>query len=528
MSDAAREFLGQLAAEHTAINAATASPNPTPYRGAEQSRLWRGWQPGNYSGDAAIYRDFRALTPRIRDLFRNEPTLRKLARELKKHVISANGIQTFADVRLQDGALPGEQDLDDAFNFEADEEFERWSEGECDVEGRLSWPEMQWLYFSEIIESGGALLLECWDDSPRRRNPLCYQIVEYDQLDTRYDQPTGRSGNKIMRGIEYDSRNRPVAFYVYDQHPYDYGSVSMDSRRIPAERVIHSYIPGRPSQYQGVSELAANVQTAKDFDWLIGNELTSAALSALLTMVVKRKNGAGTGLGFSGDASSTDGTTDDYDNNIVKWGRGVVADIGAEDDVKIAESSRPNPDVATFGDLLFQLHGMSAGVSHGRVTGQYKGTSYSAARAMHLDDAAYFVVLQSMCAKQFVLPVRRRHTEVCAALGMYSSVSRRQFQNQRHEMLRLIYQAPGREQLDPEKETGAAAERIDAGFSTWQDECGLRGKNWRQVALQQKRERAFFARHGLEYNLRKGSPPADKQQSQNGEGNQVVNTEEAT
>lgn len=479
----------------------------TAYKGAELNRIWKPWQPTHRSGDAAIYEDQDMLSRRMRDLFRNDPLMKKLKRELCKHVIGAHGVQTFADVLMPDGP-PGERDTDDAFNFEADELFNRWAEDEADAEGKFSWAQLQWQHFSEALASGGSLMLEVSDDDPKRSVPLCYQLLEYEQLDRSKDRPYTAGSNRIINGIEFDRRNRPVAYYIHDVHPYDsFQGGDTGSTRVPARRVIHTYFPDRPSENIGVTLFTANVQSARDLDWYLGNELTAAALGALLTMVVKREFGAGSGLGLTG--ADPNDASDTYGNSQVRLGPGLVADVGKDDSVEIAESNRPNRDAKPFIDLIMRQAGQASGLSRGRVTGDYAQTSYSSARAEHLDDQAYFQVLQSWCARSFVTPVRRRHTEMCAAFDRYTSISARQFANRQFDMQRLYVQGIGREQLDPEKETQAAMERIRSGLSDWAHECALRGTNWKRVWLAQKRQRAFAEKHGLEFDLSSNGKPKE-------------------
>lgn len=481
------------------------------YRGAEQNRLNRNWQPRDYSGDAAIYGDRPVLNQRLRDLFRNDPLMRKLRREMCKGVIGAEGIQTFAEVLLPDGD-PGERDTDDAFNFLSDELWETYCEQEFDAEGRSTFQQAQWLNFEEAISAGGAFLLETFDDAPGRMVPLCYQCLEYEQLDTGMDRPGTEQVNRIVQGIEFDARNRPVAYWFYDVHPYDTWQTNTKSTRVPAARVIHTFFPERPSQHLGAPLFAANVQSSKDLDWYLGNELTAAAIGALFAVMIKRGTGAGSGTGFAGDGSDTD-DVDQYGNSEAKLGRGIICDLGPNDEVVQVQSNRPNSQAASFIELILRQAGQAAGLSLGRVTGDYKGTSYSASRAMHLDDEGFFKVLRSWCARTAVLPVRRRFTEVAAAYGHFSPVGigARQFKNRRREMLRLKYQGAGREQLDPEKETSSAVARIRSGLSSHEIECGLRGLNWRRIAMQRAREKAFFDRWDVEPDLSaNGAKPGEE------------------
>ena len=467
------------------------------YKGGSRDKIWRNWDPQPRSGDAAIGEDWDLMTSRVRDLFRNEPVTRNLRRAICKLVVGT-GVNTFASV-LEENA----EDYFDRFNFEADELFERWAETECDVERRLNWGSMQALHMGEVTETGVSFMLRCVDPDPRRVVPLCYQLLEADQLDTTLDRPAGDGVNKIVGGIEFGAFNRPAAYWFYDVHPHDalsggYGK----STRIHAERVIATYLPNRPSEHRGVTWFSANIQSAKDLDWYIGNELSAAALGAALCMVVKREHGAGTGLGFAGGPNSTPGDADDAGNPLVKLGRPFVADIGINDEVSIAESNRPNRDAAPFIKLLLMLHGMASGLSHLRVTGDYSQSSYTSARGAHLDDDAYIKPLQRWFGSSCIRPVREEFHRQAAALGRFSSVTPRAFKRDEFSFQRMLVQPPGREQLDPEMETDAAGKRIAIGLSTHEIECGLRGHSYRRIVLQQKRERRFALQHlGREFEL---------------------------
>lgn len=456
------------------------------YRGARVTRLFKDWLPAHRSGDAAIADSRDLLLARVRELCRDDSMLKAGKRALAKGVIGC-GIQCFADaLDARDRNL-----FDDDFNDVSDEVFERWSDShECDVRGRMTFPEMQWAAFNEIMEGGECLWLRVADNHPGRSIPLAYQLLESEQLDRNQDWPAGNGRNLCRRGIEYNQFGRPVAYWIYDAHPFDdgqqWGSLAT-SRRVPAERVIHSFIPNRFSENGGVTWFT-NIQTVKDLDWYIGNELTAAALGALFTVCIKRAHGRGTGLGFT----SVDGTTDSTTNSEVRLGRGIIADLGQDDDVKIIESNRPNRDAAPFIKLINGLHGMSIGVSPIRITQDYSQASYTSARAAHLDDQAFFDVIQEFMISSAVRPIRCEHQRNAVAAGLIPAVTASQYQRERNRFETFFAQPPGREQLDPEMETKAALARIDGGLSTHAIECGKRGYHWRKLARQRAREEAFY------------------------------------
>lgn len=461
--------------------------NSASYRGARITRLFKDWLPAHRSGDAAIADSRDLLLSRVRELCRDDAMLKAGKRALAKGVIGC-GIQCFADaLDAADRNL-----FDDEFNDVSDEVFERWSEShECDVRGRMTFPEMQWAAFNEIMEGGECFWLRVSDDFPGRSMPLAYQLLETEQLDRNQDWPAGNGRNLCRRGIEYNQYGRPLAYWIYDAHPFDdgqqWGSLST-SRRIPAERVIHSFIPNRFSENGGVTWFT-NIQTVKDLDWYIGNELTAAALGALFTVCIKRAHGRGTGLGFT----SVDGVTDNTSGNSeVRLGRGIIADLGQDDDVKIIESNRPNRDAAPFIKLINGLHGMATGVSPLRITQDYSQASYTSARAAHLDDQAFFDVLQEFMVSSAVRPIRKEHQRHAVAAGLIPAVTAAQYRREQVRLEAFFAQPPGREQLDPEMETKAALARIDGGLSTHAIECGKRGFHWRRMGRQRAREERFF------------------------------------
>jgi lambda family phage portal protein len=452
------------------------------YRGAHLTKKNASWIPDHVSGDAAIDNSFDMLLRRIREMGRDDPVIQASKRAVVKHVIGS-GILAFADALLPDS----NQEYDDDFNDPSDAWFERWSdERECDIEGRFSFEEMQVHQWNEMMESGESLWLHVDDDTPGRSVRLAYQLLEAEQLDESRDwEAGGETEFECRRGIEYDHLGRPQFYWIFDAHPYGLRlahSIESRSRRIPASRVIHTYLPNRTSEHRGVTWFT-NLQSAKDLDWYLGNELTSKAIGSLFGVYFKRDRNAGSGTGLGGDSST---------GNTQKLGAGIIGDLGPNDDIKIVEAKRGSADADPFIQLMLQLQAMSIGVSKLRLTGDYSQSSYTSARAAHLDDATFFLMLQNFARHNFVRPIRRSHQRQAVAAGLIKSMTPRQYLQDQMRLENFFIQPPGREQIDPEKETNAAAARVRFGFSTHAEECGKRGKHWRKVARQRAREENYW------------------------------------
>jgi len=448
----------------------------------------KDWQPTEISGDAAIAESHSLMHARTRDLSVNNAQVKKAVETLTDLVIGA-GVQAYANPIPPGQELKAELAEFD-FALESDGLFEEWAGDpeQFDLEGKRSWWDVQRLAFSENVLVGDALLLRAQRQAAGRIVPLCYQILEREQLDTSKDRPASAGQNKIVNGIELDAFNRPVAYHLFDAHPYDTsasGSATWKSRPVRADRVLHLFLFRRPSQSVGVTWLHALGQTALDRDKFIGAELQSAAKAALLALLVKRRNPNLGSLGLS------DGTEDEdeYENEEIKLGSSpLAAELHTDESVEMVESQRPNPNAQNFIDLVDHDGAGAAGISFYRFTGRYEKTSYTAVRGAHLDDDGHVRPLQQWFAGRLVLPVRRAFSAQAAALGLYKTVSSAAFLADLRRYQRFDLIGAGRELLDPEGETEAALSKLRGGLTTLKIECAKRGLHWirvlRQVALE--------------------------------------------
>lgn len=455
-----------------------------PYRSASRTdRTLRNWLPGHYSADSAILSQLDTLLARARDEGRNSPLSLAVVQTLDKHVV-ATGIGCKANAQDNTG-----EDLQD-FNDEVDRLWLRYAARHVDYVSRSSFAELQSLCFREIVESGQVFLLEVID--ARLPYGVAFEMLEKEQLDTSQDRPRGVGQNEIRGGIEIDRAGRPVAYYVLDEHPYGQNSVLETSpRRIPATQIIDVFRRQRFGQVHGVSWLAPLLQNSRDFNGLLGSELQAARLASLFTVLIKREQGAGTGLGLEAD---------DFDDPLSNYqlGSGIISDLGRYDDVKIIENQRPSQQIKDFSELLFLVQGMAAGVSYLAITGDYSAVNYSSARAALNDDKKLYRQLQAWYFRALVEEVYRRWLRVQVIAGRVTSVRAQEFKVDPERWLAADPVYPGWEQIDELKETNAAAMRIALGLSTLEIETARLGRDWHALLKQRAREIEFAKSLGLD------------------------------
>lgn len=485
------------------------------YRIATRTRTNKAWQPSAFGGDTATQGSVELGLARIRDQVRNNPQFVK-ARGTLVDLIVGQGIQAFCspfsfdfDVTAlltpagQDADAPKELASELQYAWESDRYFSLWADdpSQCDVEGKLSFWDMQRIAFGDMVETGDALFLMVQRRGPGRLIPLSLQLLEREQLDRTKDRPQAPGSNKIVNGIELDSENRPVGYWIHDMHPDDqaYG-VTGESRRIPADRILHCFVPFRPSMHVGFSWFRAMAATARDRHWLLNSELTKAAIGALVTLVHYQENPEGSGPSLSDGES----TTDSAGNEIVKLGEAISMRASRADKVELFETKTPSQNMKDFVDIID--HDQAAGVelSHLRYTGRWSGLSYTAGRGAQLDDEMHAKPLKNFWGRALAIPIRKLVNAQCVAMGHLKSISADEFRRDPNRYQNFWCIGPGRDQLDPASETESSLAKLRSGMSTLQLENGNRGLHWLQVLLQMRREMLVARMFGLTLDYSKG------------------------
>lgn len=501
------------------------------YSGATVTKQNFDFVPPHRSGQAAVRESWDLLTRRIRWLTDNTYMVRRSV-ALMVQLVIGEGLNVFhAGVPIKPPATPPDWVLADPlfrFGEESDPMFERWALDFSDCERRRTWYEMQALSAAELFGTGNSLWLKVVRQAPEGVCPLSYQLLEAEQLDRTRDRPGSETEGRIDQGVEYDPvYGEPVAYWLYDAHPYDSLSPwgpATTSRRVPAARVIHLALTTRASQRFGVSFANILMQPARDEDWLVGHELTSAALAAGLTILLKEAEPGKSDLTF--DAGSTNAVTSPaaYDDGTrtgtgipslaeVGLTAGMVARVSAEhnEDVKVIESARPNKDVEPFARFLLNRASMATNLSYHRFTGNPTGASFAALRAMMNDDRMATGPLTNALGRRMAVRCRKSHDGTQAVLGRYTTVTAREYGRRIADYQEFDCLGPPLRHLNPAEDCAAAAARIRCGLSTLRRECGLLGLNYRQVLRQLTVEADLSAAMGVVLDFSSGGGMAARQ-----------------
>jgi len=459
------------------------------------------FQPPHRSGNAAVRESWDLLTRRIRWLVDNTYMVKR-AVELMVQLVIGEGIGVYfaglPEFRADDATAARSVLEDPLFRFgdESDDQFERWADDYADCSRRRSLWELQAQSGRDLFAAGNSLWLKVVRSAPDRICPTSWQLLEAEQLDDSKDRPPLNGQNRIEHGIEYNQYGEPVAYWLFDAHPYDgmAWASRLTSERIPANRVIHLALTTRASQDFGISFGNILMQPSRDEDWLVGHELTSAALAAGLTILIRESTNDDGSVSFDtegnelGDPAAYGSNEASGVPNLAEVGltAGTVARVNADsaEDVKVIESSRPNKDVEPFSRFLLNRASMASNLSYHRYTGNPTGASFASLRAMINDDREMSLPLTNALGRHMGKRVRKIHDGTQAALGRYRSVTPAQYNRDVYVYQDFDVVGPPVRLLTPSEDLAAAAMAIRTGQSTLRRECALRGLNYRAVLRQ--------------------------------------------
>lgn len=362
------------------------------YEAASPRDGWKPRRPGA-SANADHMADAAAIRTKARALVQNVPYIAAGLEALVSNTIGT-GITTYATDP-------------DATRFNA-----LWAEWckVCDADGRLDWAGIQAMAY-RAMEQDGEVLIRL---RPRLASdglpiPLQLQLLEIDWLDSTRQQ--GANGNNsIVNGIEYDVMGRAAAYWLWDEHPGSTGSrlrggARGNSRRVPAESIIHLYNPERPGQGRGFSRLAPVIARVRDLQLLEDAELARKNLESRLGVLV------------SGDAAAMANPTQ-YGSEIDTATAARTGDLGELSSGGITQlppgmnitTVAPNPSPGHVENVKHHLHiiAVGMGVTYEMMTGDMREVNFSSSRVRQGDFRRQVEARQWLCLiPRLVIPVWR-------------------------------------------------------------------------------------------------------------------------
>ncbi len=436
------------------------------YEGAKTGRRTGGWITGSSSADAEVGSSAVKLRDRSRALVRDNPYASRA-----RDTFVANVVGTGITVKAAN----------------AREAWERWV-NECDADGLLDFYGLQALVMRSLFESG-----ECLIRYRERRPedglivPLQLQVIEPDYLDSSKTGPL-KGGGWMVTGVEYDAIGRRAAYWLFNQHPGDVVNrgIALESKRVPADQVLHIFERQRPGQTRGVPRMASILLKMRDLDDYEEAELVRKGIESCFSAIVTTED-TGTGL--------TEGTTDVAGNRIESLGAGLIQYLKPGQDIRFGAPTASG-DYGAYTKTQLRAIAAGIGITYEQMTGDLTEVNYSSIRAGLVEFYKTVDMLQwHVLVPMMLQPIWKRWAETAFAV---KAVAKRPPE-------RPTWTPPRRQWVDPSKEVKAAREEISANLTSVSETIRARGEDPDRVFEEIAAERQRMAELGITSDL---LPPA--------------------
>ncbi len=466
------------------------------YQGAEANRLTNNKKPRNLSADQELLGPFGADALRAwsRSLVRDNAYAWNVVDTIVSNVIG-DGItaQSIAET-------PKGEDIEDV-NDIRDKVWSDWCEV-CDINGELTFHEMQALCQREMVEAGEVLvrLIKTPGKTYKgisRPVPLALELIEADRLSLDRDTFTTRTSreneNRIIRGVELDDKGKAVAYHVYPEHPNSpYTFKNQLPERIPASEIIHLYRKDRVGQSRGVSWFAPIMSWMRDLGVYVDNEIQASAVASCFGVAIKTDSPAGSLLAPEGeDTVNSDG------NSLEYLEPAMVVRLKPGESVESINPGRPNSASEPWINLMLRGICAGTGTNYEAIAKDFSKTSYSSSRTSKLEDKPRYKRWQNYVVSHLCQPVWDEFFNAAAREGLDGFPTSTELLEDRRKVSPVEWLRPEQPWVDPQSEQASAEGAVNAHMSTLQEVIGSRGGSWRATLYQAAKEKKLRMELGL-------------------------------
>src|SRR4030043_461716 len=434
------------------------------YAAAKTTRLTGAWSPINSNVNAIIGASSSTVRARVRQLVRDFPYFARAINILTDYVVGP-GIMFQSRVQDEEGRHNKRliQQIEDAFNFWADE---------ADVARKLHFYEMMRLAKRQDVESGEFLLVKT---TPRRASyiPFALQIYEADWLTALGDQPANPV-NKIEQGIEYDMRTGEVIAYHLTAPDFFYLTDLKNwgqTKRIPAELVIHNFETLRPGQLRGISPCTPAVLVANDLNSYMDAEIDAAKMAAKYLAFIKTPDPYSRQMATVETDSATNKKVEEMENAILEY-------LRPGEDVQLASNPRPGGNFPPFVKLLLCMVSVLTGGPYELLSGAYTDMNFSTSKTVRKDFSQQLRPITIRHIRHFAYPIFRAFMEAAVLSGKLDLPG--VFSNP-YPYLRCDWQQPRLERREALRDTKSDIEEINRGLRSPQEIVKSRGRDLEEV-----------------------------------------------
>ena len=465
----------------------------------------RGWMYHGGSAQEDIEDNIDVLRQRSRDAYMGIPVATASLKTLRTNVV-AGGLMPSPQIDAEYLKLSDEQA--EALQAQILREFALWADTPvCDADRVDNFYKLQQLAFLSFLMNGDAIALLPMKQQPGQPYELRVRIIEADRVCSPdgYDRLTpcevkGHQVHSIVQGVETDADGMVISNWICNRHPLSSLSSQagvLEWTRVEAygssgrPNVLHVMNRERAGQRRGVPILAPVLEALKQLGRYTEAEITAAVISAMFTVFVKSAT-VQDGRPI-GEAIPPEQLIDSQDQNSIELAPGAVISLNPGEDVQFADPKHPNSGYDAFFNAMIKEIGAALEIPPEVILKQFT-QNFSSARGSLNEFWRTCGMMRDWFADDFCQPIYEALFAEAVARGRIQAPGFFSDPVIRKAYTDCKWNGPSRTALNPSQEVEAAIKRVDAGFSTAEEETaqltgGDYNRNIRKRAIEAKRKK---------------------------------------
>lgn len=468
----------------------------------------RGWEYFGGSAKEDIEDNINILRQRSRDAYMGVPTATAALKTMRTNVV-AGGLMPAPQIDGKFLKLTDEQT--GALREQIVREFALWADTpQCDADRMDNFYKLQRLAFLSYCMNGDAIALLPMKHQEGQPYDLRVRLVEADRVCSPdgYDrlvpcEVNGHRVNQIVQGVETDADGMVAAYWISNRHPLsDIGTVrpeEMQWQRVEAygaktgrRNVLHIIDRERIGQRRGVPMLAPVLEAIKQLGRYTDAEIMAAVISSMFTVFVQSES-ASDGRPV-GELLPPDQQIDSADNSTIELAPGAIIGLNPGETANFADPKHPNAGYDAFTNAMIRQIGAALEIPY-EVLMKSFNSNYSAARGALNEFWRTCQMERDGFVDDFCQPIYEEWFAEAVARGRINAPGFFSDLAVRKAYTNCAWNGPARTDMNPVQEVTAAMRRVEAGFSTAEEEAAkMTGGSYsanikqRKIEAAQKRE----------------------------------------
>ena len=458
-------------------------PRASVFNAATYDRITQDWFTQLLSADRELKGDLRRLRGAARSLVRDNSFGTRYVNLLVENVVGHMGIRLQARVANTRGGL------NDSLNTKIEDAWKEWAteSGDASADGKMSFTDIQALVLRTVAQDGEPLvrILRGFDNDFN----YALQVLDVDQLDESYNSTERQSptGNEIRMGVEIDRYGKPVAYWIWSDHPYDVSAMRNNKRvRVAAEDILHPFPMFRPGQTRGVTWFAPVLFDLNMRQSYQEAEITAARIGASNMAAVEYDPEKGGGMDIESDGQPMGQSAIPME---IEPGRFLRLNPGER--LVGTEFNHPNAAFDPFLKAIDRSVGAGLNVAYSSLTGDLAAVNYSSIRAGLISERDFYRRVQVWFATQFNRRVYRSWAPLASLSGWMPPSEGRGRE-------RIVWHARGWKWVDPLNDIQAAILARRAGLTTLTAIAAEEGEDLEENLKRIAEENKLAKQYGVE------------------------------